>query len=136
MQKPPKKIDHIGIAVRSIEEHLPFYENVLGLELLKMEEVKAQKVKVAFIAIGDSKLELLEPLDSSSPVAKFIEKNGEGIHHVALGVANIEERLREIRNEGIQTLNDKPVKGAGGADVAFLHPASTGRVLFEFCEKK
>ncbi|MFB4164628.1 methylmalonyl-CoA epimerase [Alteribacillus sp. JSM 102045] len=136
MKTPPKKIDHIGIAVKSIENHLPFYENVLGLELLKVESVETQKVKVAFISIGSSKIELLEPLNSESPVAKFIDKKGEGIHHVALGVSNIEERLQEIRDDGVQTLNEKPVKGAGGADVAFLHPASTGRVLFEFCEKK
>ncbi|WP_240377618.1 methylmalonyl-CoA epimerase [Bacillus piscicola] len=136
MKEAPKKIDHIGIAVKSIEEHLPFYEEVLGLTLLKVEEVESQKVKVAFIEIGSSKLELLEPLADTSPIASFIEKKGEGIHHIALGVSDINQRLEEIRQDGIQTLSEEAYKGAGGADVAFLHPRSTGRVLYEFCEKK
>ena len=134
MNEAPKKIDHIGIAVKSIEDHLPFYENVLGLSLLKTEVVESQKVKVAFIEIGSSKLELLEPLADTSPIASFIEKKGEGIHHIALGVKDIEDRLQEIREDGIETLSEKLYKGAGGA--AFLHPRSTGRVLYEFCEKK
>ncbi|MDA3131163.1 methylmalonyl-CoA epimerase [Aliibacillus thermotolerans] len=136
MKEAPKKIDHIGIAVKSIEEHVPFYENVLKLPLLRTEEVASQKVKVAFIGIGESKIELLEPLDESSPIAKFLEKKGEGIHHVALGVTDIESRLKEIQKDGIQAIDERPKKGAGGADVAFLHPKSTGRVLFELCEKK
>ncbi|SDI39034.1 methylmalonyl-CoA epimerase [Alteribacillus persepolensis] len=136
MKQPPEKVDHIGIAVKSIHEHLPFYENVLGLELLQTETVESQKVKVAFIAVGATKLELLEPLADDSPIAAFIDKRGEGIHHVALGVTNIEKRLEEIKQDGIKTINDKPYKGAGGADVAFLHPSSAGRVLYELCERK
>lgn len=136
MKEAPKKIDHIGIAVHSIEEHLPFYENVLKLPLLRTEEVPSQKVKVAFIEIGESKIELLEPTDETSPIASFLEKKGEGIHHIALGVKDIEERLKEIQEDGIQAIDQSPKKGAGGADVAFLHPKSTGRVLYELCERK
>lgn len=130
------KIDHIGIAVKSIEEALPFYTETLGLELLGMEEVTTQKVKVAFIQIGESKIELLEPLSEESAVAKFIAKKGEGIHHVALGVKDIDERIKEMKEHGIQMINDTSVPGAGGAQVAFMHPKSTGSVLYELCEKK
>lgn len=131
-----QKIDHIGIAVKSIEESLPFYTETLGLELLGMEEVTTQKVKVAFIQIGESKIELLEPLSEESAVAKFIAKKGEGIHHVALGVKDIDERIKEMKEHGIQMINETSVPGAGGAQVAFMHPKSTGSVLYELCEKK
>ncbi|OLO42804.1 methylmalonyl-CoA epimerase [Alkalihalophilus pseudofirmus] len=134
-QNAPKKIDHIGIAVQSIEKTLPFYTEQLNLELLAIEEVSSQGVKVAFIKIGESKIELLEPLHDESPIAKFIAKKGEGIHHIALGVAGIQERINEIREKGIQMINNEPVKGAGGAQVAFIHPKSAGGILFEFCEK-
>lgn len=131
-----KKVDHIGIAVKSIEEALPFYTDVLGLEVQQIEEVESEKLKVAFIKVGDTKLELLEPTSPESAVAKHIEKRGEGIHHVALGVESIQDRIDEIKAKGIQMIQDQPKIGAGGALVAFMHPKSTGRVLVELCEKK
>lgn len=131
-----KKIDHIGIAVRSIEEALPFYTEVLQLPLLGMEEVESEKVRVAFLKLGESKLELLEPLSSESAIATFLEKRGEGLHHVALAVDSIQERINEIKAKGIRMINDTPKSGAGGAMVAFMHPKSTGGVLYEYCEKK
>jgi len=131
-----KKVDHIGIAVKSIEEALPFYTDVLGLKVQQIEEVESEKLKVAFIKVGDTKLELLEPTSPDSAVAKHIEKRGEGIHHVALGVESIQDRIDEIKAKGIQMIQDQPKTGAGGALVAFMHPKSTGRVLVELCEKK
>ena len=130
-----KKIDHIGIAVSSIENSLPFYTNILNLQLEGIEEVESENVKVAFINIGESKLELLEPLSPESPIAKFIEKRGEGIHHVALGVSSIEARIQDMKENGIRMLADEPKLGAGGAKIAFMHPKSTGSVLYELCEK-
>lgn len=130
-----KKIDHIGIAVKSLELSLPFYKDILQLELEKIEEVESEKVKVAFLKIGENKIELLEPTSDESPIAKYIEKKGEGIHHIALGVTSIEDRIREMKNKGIQMIHDQSKIGAGGAKVAFLHPKSTGRVLYELCEK-
>ncbi|WP_252311743.1 methylmalonyl-CoA epimerase [Sinobaca sp. H24] len=135
LKQRPHKLDHIGIAVRSIEQNLPFYTDVLGLELLGMETVEAQYVKVAFLAIGESKIELLEPIGREGAIFTFLEKKGEGIHHVALGVTSVEERLKEIRNEGIRTLQEHASPGAGGALVAFLHPGDSGRVLVELCDK-
>ncbi|MEH7383084.1 methylmalonyl-CoA epimerase [Bacillus sp. JJ1533] len=129
------KIDHIGIAVSSIENSLPFYTNVLNLQVEGIEEVESEKVRVAFIKIGESKLELLEPLSPESPIAKFIEKRGEGIHHIALGVSSIEERIQEIKEQGIRMLADEPKFGAGGAKIVFMHPKSTGSILYELCEK-
>lgn len=135
LKQPPHKLDHIGIAVRSIEQSLPFYTDVLGLELLGTETVEAQHVKVAFLALGESKIELLEPIGNEGAVFTFLEKKGEGIHHLALGVTSVEERLKEIRNEGIRTLQEHASPGAGGALVAFLHPGDSGRVLVELCDK-
>ncbi|MFC0558140.1 methylmalonyl-CoA epimerase [Halalkalibacter alkalisediminis] len=132
----PKKIDHIGIAVASIEDTLPFYMGVLNLELVGLEEVRSQGVKVAFLKIGESKIELLEPLTDESTVAQFIKKRGEGIHHIALGVISIEERIKEIKEKGVNMIHDEPVNGAGGAKVAFLHPKSSKGVLYELCEKQ
>jgi methylmalonyl-CoA/ethylmalonyl-CoA epimerase len=129
------RVDHIGIAVSSIEHVLPFYEQTLGLKLLKMEEVASQGVKVAFIDGGNIKLELLEPLHKESPVAKFIEKRGEGIHHVAFGVQDIEDRLAELKEKGVKMINESPKQGAGGAMVAFMHPKSSHGVLYELCDK-
>ena len=131
-----KKVDHIGIAVRSINEALPFYTETLKLEFLGLEEVESQGVKVAFIKAGETKLELLEPISEESPIAKFIEKRGEGLHHVALGVDSIQERINEMKEQGIRMLQDEPKIGAGGAHVAFMHPKSAGGILYEFCEKK
>lgn len=132
---PPKKIDHIGIAVSSLEEALPFYVDSLQLQLEAIEEVASEKVKVAFLKIGESRIELLEPMNEESAIASFISKRGEGIHHIALSSDNIEERLQELSKRGIKLIHEKPVKGAGGADIAFLHPKSSRGVLYELCEK-
>lgn len=131
-----KKVDHIGIAVRDLKQVLPYYTEVLGCPLLKIEDVESQKVRVAFIDAGNIKLELLEPMDDTSPIFKFIEKRGEGIHHIAFGVENIEQRMAELRADGVQLLSDTPKPGAGGALVAFLHPKSSNGVLYELCEKQ
>lgn len=131
-----KKIDHIGIAVHSIEKSLVFYTEVLNLPLLAIEEVDSENVRVAFLQAGDTKLELLEPTNSESAIYKYLEKRGEGIHHIALGVESIEKRIEEMKEKGIRMINDVPKVGAGGADVAFMHPKSTGGILYEFCEKK
>jgi methylmalonyl-CoA/ethylmalonyl-CoA epimerase len=131
-----KKVDHIGIAVRSLENTLPFYTDVLNLPLLGIEEVDTQLVRVAFLQAGGTKLELLEPTSEESPIAKFIEKRGEGIHHVALGVDSIEDRIIEMKEKEIRMIDDQPRLGAGGASIAFMHPKSASGVLFELCEKK
>ena len=131
-----KKVDHIGIAVRSIETTLPFYTEVLKLPLLGIEEVESQKVRVAFLKAGDMKLELLEPTTEESTIAQFIEKRGEGIHHIALGVNSIEERILEMKENGIRMIDEEPRIGAGGAHIAFMHPKSASGVLVELCEKK
>lgn len=129
------KIEHIGIAVKSIEEALKYYENILGLKCYAIEEVQDQKVKTAFLKIGETKLELLEATSSESPIAKFIEKRGEGIHHIAFETDKIEETLNEIKNEGIRLIDETPRKGAEGLQIAFLHPKSTNGVLTEICSK-
>ncbi|MEH7073945.1 methylmalonyl-CoA epimerase [Neobacillus drentensis] len=131
-----KKVDHIGIAVKSLECTLPFYTDVLMLPLLGIEEVETQLVRVAFLQAGGTKLELLEPTSNESAIAKFIEKRGEGIHHVALGVESIKERISEMREKGIRMIDEEPRTGAGGANIAFMHPKSSSGVLFELCEKK
>lgn len=132
----PTHIEHIGIAVNSIADALPFYENVLGLKCYNIEEVADQKVKTAFFMIGQTKIELLESTDPEGPVGKFIEKRGEGIHHIAFAVEDIEERLREAEAAGIRLIDAKPRPGAEGMSIAFLHPKSTLGVLTEFCEAK
>jgi len=128
------KIDHIGIAVKSIEESSKLYK-LLGLEISHIEVVKTQGVKTAFLKLGESNIELLEPIDENSPVFKFLEKRGEGIHHIALSVENIGEKLEELKNNGVKLINNEPVKGAHGKLVAFVHPKSAGGVLLELCEK-
>ncbi|BCB04653.1 methylmalonyl-CoA epimerase [Bacillus sp. KH172YL63] len=130
-----KKVDHIGIAVSSIDNVLPFYEDTLGLSLIKMETVENQGVKVAFLDGGNLKLELLQPLHNDSPISAFIEKRGEGIHHIAFSVEGIEERIKELKEKGVRMINETPKKGAGGAEVAFLHPKSAHGVLYELCDK-
>lgn len=130
-----KKVDHIGIAVQSIEKVLPFYTETLGLSLLEIEEVQSEKVKVAFIDGGNIKLELLEPLDETSAIASFLSKKGEGIHHVAFGVAGIQERIQELQEKGVRMIHEQPKPGAGGAQVAFMHPKSAHGVLYELCDK-
>jgi methylmalonyl-CoA/ethylmalonyl-CoA epimerase len=131
-----KKVDHIGIAVRSLETTLPFYTEVLKLPLLGIEEVESQKVRVAFLKAGETKLELLEPTTEESTIAQFIEKRGEGMHHIALGVNSIEERIVEMKEKGIRMIDEEPRIGAGGAHIAFMHPKSAAGVLVELCEKK
>lgn len=130
-----KNIDHIGIAVKSLEEALPLYTETLKLELEGIETVESQGVKVAFILAGNTRLELLEALSPESAIAKFIEKRGEGIHHVALGVEQIEDRIKEIKESGLRMIDEKLRKGAHHADVAFIHPKSMAGVLYELCER-
>jgi len=132
----PTHIEHIGIAVNSIAEALPFYEKVLGLKCYNIEEVADQKVKTAFFMIGQTKIELLESTDPEGPVGKFIEKRGEGIHHIAFAVDKIEERLHEAEAAGIRLIDSAPRNGAEGLSIAFLHPKSTFGVLTELCEDK
>lgn len=129
-------IEHIGIAVKSIESCLPYYEGILGLKCYAIEEVKDQKVKTAFFMVGETKIELLEPTDPESTVAKFIEKKGEGIHHIAFAVDNIEESLKEAEAKGVVLIDKQARKGAEGLDIGFLHPKSTCSVLTEFCGHK
>jgi len=131
----PKNVNHIGIAVRSIEETAKFY-NKLGLEIESIEVVESQKVRVAFIPVGDVRIELLEPTSDQSTITKFIEKKGEGIHHIALSTDNLAERLKEIEEKGIRLIDTTPRKGAHNADIAFLHPKSTHGILLELCEEK
>ena len=129
------KVDHIGIAVNNLEESLKFYKEVLGLTCQGTEVVEEQKVG-RFLPCGDSELELLESTSPDGPIAKFIEKNGEGIQHVALRVDNIEETLAYLKEKGIRLIDEKPRYGAGGAKIAFLHPKATKGVLLEVSERK
>ena len=129
-------IEHIGIAVKSIDEARKYYENVLGLTCYSLEEVIDQKVKTAFFMIGNTKLELLESTQPDGPISKFIEKKGEGVHHIAFVVENLANTLMEIENKGVQLIDKIPRKGAEGLDIAFLHPRSTIGVLTELCENK
>lgn len=130
-----KKVDHIGIAVKNLDESLKFYENVLGLKATGTEIVAEQKVKVAFLPTGDSEVELLEATSEESPIAKYIEKNGEGVQHIAYRVENIEAAIAEMKEQGIRMIDEKPRYGAGGAKIAFCHPKSTGGVLVELCQR-
>jgi methylmalonyl-CoA/ethylmalonyl-CoA epimerase len=129
-------IEHLGIAVKSLEEAIPFWENMLGLKCYAIEEVKEQKVKTAFFQIGQSKIELLESTDPDGPIGKFIDKKGEGIHHLAIAVKGIEDNLAELDQKGVQLIDKTPRKGAEGLDIAFIHPKSTHGVLLELCENK
>ena len=130
----PKKISHIGIAVASIEEATPFYRDVLGMEFEGTEVVAEQKVKVAFFAVGESRIELLEPTADDSPVAKFLEKNGPGVHHVAYEVSDLEQRLNALKAEGVRLIDESPRTGAHNTRIAFMHPKASGGVLTELCE--
>lgn len=130
------KIDHIGIAVPSLAEAIPFYENALGLTCGQIEEVPTQKVRTAFFTIGEVHLELLEPTSPESPIAKFLENKGPGIHHIAYRSDDIQKQLHQAATAGCKLINETPVDGAGGKKVAFLHPKSTFGVLSEFCSKK
>ena len=130
-----KKIDHIGIAVKNIEESLKFYKDTLGIECTEIEEVAEQKVKVAFLPIGDTELELLESTDKEGPIARFIEKKGEGMQHIAFQVYNIEEAIKDMIDKGVRMIDEKPGYGPGRAKIAFCHSKSTGGVLVELSER-
>jgi methylmalonyl-CoA/ethylmalonyl-CoA epimerase len=129
-------IEHIGIAVKSIDESIKYYENILGLKCYSIEEVKDQKVKTAFFKIGQTKIELLESTDAEGPIGKFIEKKGQGLHHIAFAVKNINQCLKETEEKGILTIDKTSRKGAENLNIGFLHPKSTFGVLTELCEKK
>ena len=130
----PNYIEHIGIAVKNLEESIKYYENILGLKCYSIEEVTEQKVKTAFFKVGETKLELLEPTADDSPVAKFIAKKGEGVHHIAFSVENLNDKLTEVETKGVKLIDKTSRKGAEGLNIGFLHPKSTGGVLTEFCE--
>jgi methylmalonyl-CoA/ethylmalonyl-CoA epimerase len=131
----PTHIEHIGIAVNSLEESIPYYENVLGLKCYAVEEVKDQKVKTAFFMVGQTKIELLESTDPEGPIGKFIEKRGAGIHHLAFAMEDVGTALTDAEEKGIRLIDKTPRKGAEGLSIGFLHPKSTGGVLTEFCSK-
>lgn len=131
-----KKIDHIGVAVKDLGKALELYESILGLKATGVEVVEEQKVKVAFLPVGESKVELLESTSPDGPIARFIEKNGEGVQHVAFRVDNLEQALEELKEKGIRLIDEKPRRGAGGARIAFLHPKSTFGMLIELCERE
>jgi methylmalonyl-CoA/ethylmalonyl-CoA epimerase len=128
------KINHIGIAVHSIDASLPFYRDVLGMHFEGTEVVAEQKVKVAFFAIGESRIELLEPTAPDSPVARFLEKNGEGTHHIAYEVDDLQAALAALKAQGVRLIDESPRCGAHGTRIAFLHPKATGGVLTELCQ--
>lgn len=132
----PTHIEHIGIAVKDLNASIPYYENILGLKCYAIEEVKDQKVKTAFFMVGQTKIELLESTDPEGPIGKFLKKKGEGIHHIAFAVENIEKALEETAEKGVQLIDKTPRAGAEGMTIGFLHPKSTFGVLTEFCEDK
>ena len=129
-----KKIDHIGIAVKNLNEHINFYQNILNLPFLGYKTVESQKVKVAMFRVGETTIELLEPLSSDSPISSFLEKRGEGLHQICYDVPDIESTLANLKNQGINLLDEKPKVGAKGVKMAFLHPKSTGKVLTELSQ--
>ncbi len=134
MSVSPKKISHIGVAVRNLEEAIPWYRDQLGLEFEGIEVVETEKVRVAFFRIGESRIELLEPTSADSTMAKYLEKRGEGIHHIALEVEDLPARLQSLKENGIRLIHEHPKPGAHQMNIAFLHPKSTGGVLLELCE--
>lgn len=128
------KIDHIGVAVLSIDAILPFYTGALGLRLTGIEEVPDQKLRVAFLEIGESRIELLESTNPESSISKFIEAKGPGIHHLAFSVHDVAEALAQAKSQGMRLIDEQPRRGAGGAMIAFVHPKSAGGVLIEYCQ--
>ena len=128
-------LEHIGIAVSDLDEALKVYEKILGLSVKKIKVVEEQKIKAALLLAGKIKIELMEPTDDEGPVARFIRKKGEGVHHIAFAVTNLEEFLKKIKEKGIILVDEKPKIGAEGYKMAFLHPKSTRNVLLELCEK-
>ncbi len=129
------KVDHIGVAVKNLDETLKFYQDVLGLDLEGTEVVEEQKVKVAFLPVGDTEVELLESTEEDGPIARYINKKGEGMQHLAFRVDNIEKAIEEMKEKGVRMIDEKPRYGAGGAKIAFCHPKSTHGVLVELCER-
>lgn len=127
-------LDHVGVAVSRLDNVLPVYERLFGLRLEGVRESKEQKIKAVLFAVGGTNIELLEPLDKESPIAKFLEKRGQGIHHIAFRVDNIEEMLEQLKAKGVVLIDEKPRRGIEGGKIAFLHPKSTGDVLIELCE--
>jgi len=132
----PSHIEHIGIAVSNLQESIDYYEKVLGLSCYAIEEIKDQKVKTAFFQVGDTKIELLESTDPEGPIGKFIEKKGPGIHHLAFAVADVNQALKDVEENGVRLIDKQSRKGAEGLQIGFLHPKSTGGVLTELCSKK
>lgn len=132
----PSHIEHIGIAVKDLFNAINFYEKILGLKCYNIEVVVDQKVRTAFFKVGATKIELLESTDPDGPISKFIESRGEGIHHIAFAVNNIEKYLNHAKENGIRLIDPVPRKGAEGLDIAFIHPKSTGGILIEICEDK
>lgn len=132
----PTHIEHIGIAVNSLEESIPYYEKVLGLECYAIEEVADQKVRTAFFRVGDTKIELLESTDPAGPIGKFIEKKGPGVHHLAFAMEDVGASLKHAADQGVRLIDEHPRKGAEGLNIGFLHPKSTQGVLTEFCGKE
>jgi len=130
------KVDHVGVAVEKLDDALAFYEGVLGMKLKGTETVEEQKVRTAFIPLGDTEIELLESTDPEGPIGKFIAAKGAGMQHIAYRVADIDAALAELREKGVRLIDEKPRYGAGGARIAFLHPKATGGVLVELCERK
>jgi methylmalonyl-CoA/ethylmalonyl-CoA epimerase len=131
-----RKIEHLGIAVKSIDASLKTFEALLGTNCYKIEEVESEHVKTAFMQVGESKIELLEATNPSSPIAKFLEKKGPGIHHIAFDVADIEVEINRLKNEGFELIHQTPKDGADNKIIAFLHPKSTEGVLVELCQEK
>ncbi|MDR3231546.1 MAG: methylmalonyl-CoA epimerase [Synergistaceae bacterium] len=132
----PTVIDHIGVAVKNMESALKFWEITLGIKCTGIEEVAEQKVRTAFLPVRDTEVELLEPTADDSPVAKFIEKKGEGIHHLAIRVPDLQKALDELKAQGVRLIDERPRMGAGGAKIAFIHPAASGGILLELSERK
>lgn len=131
---PVKALNHVGIAVRSIDDQRAHYEGTLGAQFEGVEEVPSQKVRVAFFRINDVRLELLEPTDPASPIAKFLESRGEVLHHLAFTVESIQERIEELKNEGLRMIDESPRQGAHHMQIAFIHPKSTHGILTELCQ--
>lgn len=129
------KVDHIGVAVKNLDEALKFYEDILGMKCHGTETIEEQKVKVAFLPIGDTEVELLESTEEDGPIAKYIEKRGEGIQHIAFRVDDIEKAIAEMKEKGMRMIDEKSRYGAGGAKIAFVHPKSTHGILLELCER-
>ena len=131
----PTHIEHIGIAVKSLDDAIPYYEKVFGLECYSVEEVKDQKVKTAFFKVGQTKIELLESTDPEGPIGKFLEKKGEGIHHIAFAVPEVNQALKDAEVNGVRLIDQQGRKGAEGLNIGFLHPKSTFGVLTELCSE-